>query len=103
MASAEARAERAGPSLRLHGHLDRAAASRLWPQLRGQLDGVTTLDLEQVRALDSAGLALLAELSACITASSGQRPALLGTPPGLEELRAAYRLDRALDPAGVSP
>jgi phospholipid transport system transporter-binding protein len=53
------------------------------------------LDLGAVSSVDSAGLALLSELCARtgITRVSGD-------PPGLAELRAAYRLDNALAFAG---
>jgi len=103
MASAEPSLQRDGACLRLGGRLDRAAATALWARAQSSLDGVDTLDLAQVSALDSAGLALLAELSARIAATSGRRPRLAGNPPGLEELRAAYRLDPGLDPAGALP
>ena len=88
---------RDGPVLRLGGLLDRAAATAAWPALLPQLEGVRTLDLSGVQRLDSAGLALLAEAVERLDA-----PVIVGTPDGLAELRAAYRLDAALgfsDPA----
>ncbi|MFD1298280.1 STAS domain-containing protein, partial [Lysobacter gummosus] len=53
--------------------------------------GARRFDLTQVSSVDSAGLALLAELAA-------QAPdvAVVGEPAGLAELRAAYRLDASL-------
>jgi phospholipid transport system transporter-binding protein len=69
------------------GALDRAAVVALWPRLRREPAGVKRLDLAAVTLLDSAGLAMLAELAQA-------RPglAVAGSPPGLEALRAAYRL-----------
>ena len=69
------------------GALDRTAVAALWPQLRGQRNGVAQLDLSAVTRVDSAGLAMLAELAQGVPAL-----AVLGQPPGLEALRAAYRL-----------
>jgi phospholipid transport system transporter-binding protein len=45
-----------------------------------------------VTRVDSAGVALLAELST----RAGAAVAIDGTPPGLAELRAAYRLTAGL-------
>lgn len=81
----------------LAGTLDRAAVGALWPQLATVLAGVHTLDLRAIEQIDSAGLALLAELSARLRGSTAQPPALLGSPPGLAELTAAYRLTPQLD------
>ena len=74
------------------GVLDRVAVAALWPQVRRQAEGATTLDLTAVARVDSAGLAMLAELAQ-------GRPAItvLGDPPGLAALRAAYRLRDNLD------
>ncbi|GAB3387423.1 STAS domain-containing protein [Lysobacter fragariae] len=69
------------------GELDRAAVALLWPQAQAKLAGARALDLTALTRIDSAGLALLAELAAHI---DGVR--VVGTPPGLGELRAAYRL-----------
>ena len=88
---------RDGATLHLGGILDRAAATTAWPALLPLLDGTRTLDLSGVQRLDSAGLALLAEAVERLDA-----PVIVGTPDGLAELRAAYRLDAALgfsDPA----
>lgn len=85
-----------GSRVRLAGALDRAAAVALWPQLRTLPAAVSVLDLDAVTRVDSAGLALLAELMARARAA-GRTLALHGTPPGFTELSAAYRLDASLD------
>ena len=75
----------------LGGVLDRAACAGLWKRALPLVPGVEVLDLSAVKSVDSAGLALLAELA-------GRNPGtkLVGSPAGLAELRAAYRLDDAL-------
>lgn len=87
---------REGDALVLTGALDRAAATALWPQASTSLAGVRTLDLRGVERVDSAGVALLAELAARLRAATGE-PTLLGAPAGLAELAAAYRLTPQLD------
>lgn len=87
---------RDGDALVLTGALDRAAVSVLWPQASASLAGVRTLDLRDVERVDSAGVALLAELAARLRVA-GSEPALVGTPAGLVELAAAYRLTPQLD------
>ena len=52
---------------------------------------VDTFDLRAVDRIDSAGLALLAELAGRCDGVD-----VLGEPAGLAELRTAYRLDAAL-------
>lgn len=85
-----------GDTLRFAGALSRDAVPALWKQLP-PLDGVRTLDLAAVTSIDSAGLALLAELAA---RASGAPLALAlppdGAPDGFTELCAAYRLDPRL-------
>lgn len=78
---------REGDVLVFRGALDRAAAPFLWKQAQPLLGGVRRLGLGAVDTVDSAGLALLAELA-------GRIPGIVvdGDPPGLSELRAAYRL-----------
>jgi phospholipid transport system transporter-binding protein len=93
---------RDGPVLHLSGILDRAAASAAWPALLPLLDGATSLDLAGVEGLDSAGLALLAEAAARLS-MHGEAARLTGTPTGLSELRAAYRLDETLAFADSAP
>lgn len=102
MAAADgARARREGEVLHLEGRLDRAAAVALWPTLQALADGARALELGAIQALDSAGLALLAELAARLRQAGPV--AVTGTPPGLAELCAAYRLDAALDFIGATP
>ena len=74
-------------ALVFHGELDRAAAAVLWPQARAQRAGVRRFDLSAVTRVDSAGLAMLAELAAGL-----EGVVVSGQPAGLVELRAAYRL-----------
>jgi phospholipid transport system transporter-binding protein len=89
-------------TLHLAGVLDRAAVVDLWPQLARGLGPLRQLDLQAIERLDSAGLALLGELAARLRANGGGT--IAGTPAGLDELRAAYRLMPDLDftasPAG---
>lgn len=82
---------REGATLVLGGVLDRAACAVLWKRVLPLLAGVDVLDLSAVKSVDSAGLALLAEL-----ADRNPGTTLVGSPEGLAELRAAYRLDDAL-------
>ena len=93
---------RDGPALRLSGALDREAVTSTWPALLPLLDGARVLDLAGVTRLDSAGVALLAEAAARISAG-GARPELLGAPAALADLRAAYRLDAGLAYADSAP
>ncbi len=81
------RVVRAGETLRFTGALLRVEVAALWPQALAQLRAVRRFDLTAVERVDSAGLALLAELA-------GQVDGVVidGTPAGLAELRAAYRL-----------
>ena len=92
-APAEAGVRRDGDALRFSGALVRAAVPALWRAAHPQAAGLRRIDIGDVSRLDSAGLALLAALAA---GAGGSRVDLTGTPPGLEELRAAYRLDAAL-------
>jgi phospholipid transport system transporter-binding protein len=74
-------------TLAFAGTLDRAAVVALWLQLSRTMGGVRRFDLTAVTSVDSAGLALLAELAALAGGVSVQ-----GQPTGLDELRTAYRL-----------
>jgi phospholipid transport system transporter-binding protein len=87
MSSAHVR--RDGDVLRIEGPLDRAAVARFWAGLRPLLAGARAVDVTAVPHVDSAGLALLAELAA-----GGLH--IDGAPAGLAELSAAYRLDATL-------
>lgn len=82
---------RDGEALVFAGTLRRAQVAALWRQAQGQLSGVTRFELGAVDAVDSAGLALLAELAARAPGSM-----LHGDPAGLAELREAYRVGPAL-------
>ena len=74
------------------GALSREAVAAAWLRALAQVAGARRFDLSAVDTVDSAGLALLAELAA----RAGSRVTVDGDPPGLTELRAAYRLDDAL-------
>lgn len=78
------------------GVLDRDAVVTLWPKLKDLPEGVLQLDLNAVTQVDSAGLALLAELAARAR-DDGRTLAINGTPAGFNELCAAYRLAPSLD------
>ena len=83
--------ERTGDALRFAGALLRADVATLWQQAIPQQDGVHRFDLDAVSHVDSAGVALLAELA---DRCGGVQ--IDGLPAGLAELRAAYRLTPAL-------
>lgn len=89
--AAPASVRRDGDALVFAGTLDRNATARLWPQARPLLAGARRIDLSAVGAVDSAGLALLAE-----AAEQMPEPEITGAPEGYAELRAAYRLDDRL-------
>lgn len=79
---------RDGEALRFAGALVRERVPALWRQALPLLAGVARFDLSAVDRVDSAGVALLAELAA----RAGGGVAFAGEPAGLAELRAAYRL-----------
>jgi len=81
---------RDGEALRFAGALVRERVPALWRQALPLLAGVARFDLSAVDRVDSAGVALLAELAA--RAGGGGAVAVAGEPVGLAELRAAYRL-----------
>lgn len=85
-----------GPHARLAGVLDRDAVVLLWSRLQALPASVLQLDLTAVTRVDSAGLALLAELQARARAA-GRALTLDGVPAGFNELSAAYRLAPTLD------
>lgn len=95
-AAADARLVRDGDALVFAGALDRAAAARLWPQASAALAGVQRFVLTDVTTVDSAGLALLAELASRLRAQ-GAAPHFEGHPAGLADLQVAYRLTPELD------
>ena len=90
-----ANVRRDGDTLAFEGPLERAVAPALWAAALPLLDGARAIDLGAVSHVDSAGLALLAELQA----RAGGRLVLRGEPDGLPGLRAAYRLNAVLQPA----
>lgn len=83
---------RDGATLVFAGPLLREHVATVWPQAVAQRDGVTGVDLREVPRVDSAGLAMLAELVAGI----GHSVSIDGAPAGLTELCTAYRLDNTL-------
>lgn len=78
-----------GDVLRFSGRVDRAGVPALWCTLGRLRAEAKSANLADVEGVDSAGLALLSEL-----ATGGVR--IEGSPPGLAELRDAYRLNDAL-------
>lgn len=92
MTEAAARVRRDGDALVFEGRLDRAAAAALWRSLPASTAGIRRLDLHAVETVDSAGVALLAELAARLPGVD-----VHGDPGGLAALRAAYRLGATLD------
>lgn len=91
---------REGDALVFAGAIDRAAAAALWPAASKMLAGAQRIVLTEVTSVDSAGLALLAELAARLRAA-GAAPHIEGEPAGLSELRTAYRLTPGLSFPGT--
>lgn len=89
MATASVR--RDADALVFTGALTREAIAGVWHDASRALDGVHRFDLGTVERVDSAGLALLAEL-----AQRAGGVAVAGDPVGLSELRRAYRLSSSL-------
>lgn len=89
MADATAQVCRDGDTLVFAGALVREAVARLWREAQPLRTGAQRIDLTAVDRVDSAGLALLAELG-----DGDVR--IAGEPAGFAELRAAYRLDGTL-------
>ena len=102
MAASEATVRRDGDALVFSGVIGRDAAAALWTSASQSLAGVQRIVLTNVTTVDSAGLALLAELAARLRAT-GTTPHIEGEPTGLSELRAAYRLTPGLDFPGATP
>ena len=90
-ATSGARIARDGETLRFDGSLVRTVVPGLWPASDAQFEGVRRFDLHAVSRVDSAGLALLSLLAERCGAV-----AIDGSPAGLSELRAAYRLGEDL-------
>jgi phospholipid transport system transporter-binding protein len=97
MPSAEAPASvtRDGEALRFAGALLRDQVPALWRAALPLAAGARRFDLTGATRVDSAGVALLAELAA--RAGGAAAIAIDGEPAGLAELRAAYRLQADLD------
>ena len=91
-ASERAAVRRQGEALVFSGALLRDAIAGLWPDALAAVNGARRLDLTAVPRIDSAGLALLSALSGRADGSLS----ISGTPEGLDELRAAYRLSSSL-------
>lgn len=102
MSATDAVVRRDGDGLVFGGALDRAAAAGLWSASNSLLDGTQRFVLTDVTSVDSAGLALLAELAARLR-DAGTTPDIVGQPAGLLELRTAYRLTPGLDFPGTTP
>ena len=94
---------RDGEALRFAGALVRDQVPALWRQASPLVAGARRFDLAGASRVDSAGVALLAELAALAARGGADRGGLHagvvieGHPPGLAELRAAYRLKPDLD------
>lgn len=78
--------------LHIAGALSRATVPTAWSRALPLLDGLRGIDVTDVSEVDSAGVALLAELAARVG-----HPAIQGDPSGLAALRSAYRLTDAMD------
>ena len=89
---ATANVTRDGDTLVFSGALSRDVVASLWPRALALVAGARRFSLEGVPSVDSAGLALLAELAS----RAGDGIVVAGAPQGLSELRSAYRLDPSL-------
>jgi phospholipid transport system transporter-binding protein len=87
--------QREAETLRFGGELVTACIRDAWTRALPLLGGVRQFDVSRVTRVDSAGVALLAEL-----AQRAGGVAIAGDPPGLSALRAAYRLAPELGYAG---
>ena len=83
--------QRDADTLRFGGELLTAGIRDAWMRALPMLAGVRRFDVSGVSQVDSAGIALLAEL-----AQRAGGVAIDGDPAGLSALRAAYRLTPAL-------
>ena len=96
MPASDARVQRDGDALVFTGALDRAACTGLWADASKVLAGAQRIVLTSVTTVDSAGLALLAELLASLR-RAGATPHIEGGPATMDGLRSAYRLTSGLD------
>lgn len=79
--------------LQAGGALERAAVPALWAALPLPATGACTrIDLSRVTAIDTAGLALLAEIATRARRADGTGPTIHGAPAGYDALCAAYRI-----------
>lgn len=85
----DANVQRDGDALVFRGRLGHEAVPGLWRALGSLEPGIARVRLQQVEGIDSAGIALLAELAS----RHPEGLVVEGAPAGLAELRAAYRLD----------
>lgn len=92
MPTSSASVRRDGDALVFAGALLRGDVATLWRPASAAASGVRRLDVTAVERIDSAGLALLAELAA----RADGDVVVDGVPAGLAELRAAYRLSPSL-------
>jgi len=81
--------------LHLHGMLDRNAVIALWPQINQLPPSLNVLNVQAVTGIDSSGLALLVELMTQFRSRGTAH--IIGTPSGLDDLSAAYRLTPTLE------
>ena len=92
-----------GDTLHIGGRLQRDAVPALWAALLADATmhanpvQLAQIDLAQVDALDTAGLALLVELAARTRRAHGAAPRILHAPAGYDALCAAYRIRPELD------
>ena len=102
---AAATVSRDADTLVFRGALARAAVAAVWRLALPLRTGIGRLDLSAVTVVDSAGVALLAELAnggrthgdpAGGRQAAGAGIEVIGQPAGLAELLAAYRLDNRL-------
>jgi phospholipid transport system transporter-binding protein len=91
-AAGGASVRREGDALVFDGALQRGVVAALWPQALSSLAGARRFDLSAVSHVDSAGLAMLAELAARTDGGI----AVDSAPAGLHALCEAYRLDASL-------
>lgn len=81
------RIERDGATLRIVGPMTAGGIARLCPETL-TLDGIRQIDLSAVPAVDTVGIALIADL----VGRAQPRPRVEGRPQGLAELCQAYRI-----------
>lgn len=93
MPATDAAIRRDGDALHVSGDVTGEHVPTLWRSARPQCAGARSIDIAGVTRIDSAGLALL---SALADAAGSAGIEVTGSPPGLADLRAAYRLDAGL-------